>query len=298
MAERPDNQKNSTITDGSSFKGPIALLQLNSSNVIEDNIKDILSLIEEAVNGGAKFIATPECSHLMEMNRASVLEKTYFEDDDPGLKALCQSAADHGVYILIGSLVIKSDDARLVNRSLLINAVGDIVARYDKIHLFDVDLAGGESYHESALYDAGREGVVASVSDTDLGLNFDLGMSICYDLRFGYLFRDYASAGASILSIPAAFTVQTGEAHWHSLLRARAIETGCYVIAPAQVGLHKTGRSTYGHSLVVDPWGEVVAELKDGVGVLFAEIDLAKVSEARQRVPSLQHTRNVKVFKY
>lgn len=267
----------------------IALLQLNSSDSINENISLVLNFIQEAAAKGAQLICTPECTHLMESNKKAVLEKAFFEGDDPALKAFCGEANRLGVWILIGSLIVKSGDDRLANRSFLIGPEGNICGRYDKVHLFDVTLAGGESYRESALYDAGNSGTLVAAPD------FTMGMSVCYDLRFPYLYRDYAISGANILAIPAAFTVQTGEAHWEILLRARAIETGCYVIAPAQVGLHATGRSTYGHSMVIDPWGKVVAEKIDGVGVLMAEIDLDNVTKARQKIPSLQHGRDVQI---
>ena len=267
----------------------VALLQLTSSDNVDDNIAATLAMIAEAAGEGAKFILTPETTHLMELDRTSVLQKTFRESDDPGLKAFRAAAKEHGIWLLIGSLIINLGDDRLANRSYLITPDGDIKARYDKAHLFDVDLAGGESYRESALYNAGDEAVLA---ETPFG---KVGMSVCYDLRFPYLYRIYASAGAKILTVPAAFTQTTGAAHWHTLLKARAIETGCFVLAPAQCGNHATGRSTYGHSLVVSPWGDIIADGGDKAGITFANLELANCDKARQTVPSLEHTRNLEL---
>ncbi|MCJ9430456.1 carbon-nitrogen hydrolase family protein [Kordiimonas sp. A6E486] len=254
-----------------------------------DNIAVVSGYIREAAAGGATFISTPETTHLMEMNRKAVLEKTFAEGDDPGLKAFRALAKELKVWLHIGSLIIKVAEDRLANRAFVIAPDGDIAARYDKIHLFDVTLANGEAYRESALYDAGDTAVTLS---TPFGT---LGLSVCYDLRFPYLYRALATAGANILLVPAAFTKQTGEAHWHTLLRARAIETGSFVLAAAQGGLHATGRETYGHSLVVSPWGEILADggtgNVTGPGVTFANIDLDLVAKARQTIPSLTHTR-------
>ncbi|WP_247121361.1 carbon-nitrogen hydrolase family protein [Kordiimonas marina] len=266
-----------------------ALISLTSSNIMADNIAVVSGYIREAAAGGATFISTPETTHLMEMNRKAVLEKTFAEGDDPGLKAFRALAKELKVWLHIGSLIIKVAEDRLANRAFVIAPDGDIAARYDKIHLFDVTLANGEAYRESALYDAGDTAVTLS---TPFGT---LGLSVCYDLRFPYLYRALATAGANILLVPAAFTKQTGEAHWHTLLRARAIETGSFVLAAAQGGLHATGRETYGHSLVVSPWGEILADggtgNVTGPGVTFANIDLDLVAKARQTIPSLTHTR-------
>lgn len=266
-----------------------ALIQLNTGNVIEDAITVAEGFIREAVEQGAAFVSTPETTHLMEMNRTLVLEKTFPEDQDPGVKRFRALAAELGIWLHIGSLIIKVADNRLANRSFLFSPEGEMIATYDKMHLFDVDLGGGETYRESALYDAGDEALVVN---TPIG---NLGLSICYDLRFPYLYRALAHAGANILLIPAAFTKPTGEAHWHTLLRARAIETGCYVLAAAQTGLHATGRETFGHSLVVDPWGEIIADAGTATGPLLFDLDLAKCAEARQKIPSLMHDRDVKV---
>ncbi|WP_286828932.1 MULTISPECIES: carbon-nitrogen hydrolase family protein [Kordiimonas] len=267
----------------------VALIQLNTGNVVADAVTAAEGYIREAAADGADFISTPETTHLMEMNRKVVLEKASFQDDDPGLKRFRTIAAELKVWLHIGSLITKVAEDRLANRGFLIGPDGEIKTSYDKMHLFDVDLGGGEAYRESALYDGGQSAVVAKTPLADFGL------SICYDLRFAYLYRALAKAGANVLLVPAAFTRPTGEAHWHTLLRARAIETGCYVLAAAQTGLHATGRSTYGHSLIIDPWGSVVADAGTGVGVTIADLDLAKCAEARQKIPSLTHDRDVTV---
>ena len=263
-----------------------ALIQLNTGNEIPAAVDMAEALIREASEGGAQFVSTPETTHLMEMNRQLVVEKAFYQDDDPGLKRFRALAAELGVWLHIGSLITKVAEKRLANRSFLIAPSGDIAAHYDKMHLFDVDLGGGEAYRESALYDAGSKAVVVKTSLANFG------MSVCYDLRFPYLYRALAEAGANILLVPAAFTKPTGEAHWHTLLRARAIETGCFVLAAAQTGHHATGRDTYGHSLAISPWGEVLADGGTDVGVTFVNLNLAKAAEARQKIPSLQHGRS------
>lgn len=268
----------------------VALLQLTSSTDVDENIAVTLAMIEKAVAGGADFVLTPENTHLMEMDRTKVLTKSFAQADDPGLKAFQAAAKKHGIWLLIGSLVINLGGDRLANRSFLISPDGTLKAQYDKSHLFDVDLAGDESYRESALYDAGDSAVMA---ETPFG---KIGMSICYDLRFAYLYRLYGTAGANILTIPAAFTQTTGAAHWHTLLKARAIETGCFVLAPAQCGKHATGRSTYGHSLIVSPWGDILGDGGEAIGITFANLDLAYCDKARQTVPSLKHTRKLELI--
>jgi predicted amidohydrolase len=214
-----------------------------------------------------------------------MLARTPREADHPAIPFYAGLAKETGAWLLIGSLAVKLDDATLANRSYLLAPSGAIAARYDKIHMFDVDLAGGESYRESATYRPGRQAVL-----TDLPWA-RLGMTICYDMRFAYLYRALAKAGAQVITVPAAFTVPTGRAHWHVLLRARAIETGCFVVAAAQCGTHDNGRKTYGHSLIVSPWGEILAEAGEEPGVIVAEIDVAKVEEARRAVPSIEHDR-------
>lgn len=268
-----------------------ALIQLNSGDEIDVNVDVAAELILQAADAGAQFVSTPETTHLMEMNRKRVLEKTFVEAEDPGLKAFCALARELGLWLHIGSLIIKVGDDRLANRAFLISPSGEIVARYDKAHLFDVELGNGESYRESALYQAGGD---ACVVEAPLG---NLGISICYDLRFPYLYRALAHAGANIMLVPAAFTQPTGEAHWHTLLRARAIETGSFVLAAAQTGLHATGRQTYGHSLAIDPWGNVLADAGTKTGVTIVDLDISLVEKARRKIPSLTHDRDVTVTK-
>ncbi|MGE0722908.1 MAG: carbon-nitrogen hydrolase family protein [Alphaproteobacteria bacterium] len=263
-----------------------ACLQITSARDVAPNIETIQRLAREARAAGADIAMTPEVSNIIEPNRQAQLEKVRFEGEDPMLAAGRDLARETGLWLLLGSLAIRIDgDQRLANRSFLIAPDGSIVARYDKIHMFDVNLANGESYRESNRFRPGEQGVVA---DLPWGR---LGMTICYDMRFPYLYRALAHAGASFLSVPSAFTVPTGRAHWHVLLRSRAIETGCYVFAPAQTGEHAEGRKTYGHSLIVSPWGEVLADGGEEGGFVIAEIDPAKVDEARRMVPSLTHDR-------
>ena len=263
----------------------VALVQTNSSDDMATNIKATSARIRAAGETGADFILTPETVALMEPRTAPLLEKTYFEDDDPALAEFRGLAAELGVWLLIGSIVVKIAEDKLVNRSYLVDAGGAISARYDKIHLFDVDLPDGESYRESKNY---NHGGAAQIAETPWG---KLGMTVCYDLRFAHLYRALAQAGASYLTVPSAFTRVTGQAHWHVLLRSRAIETGCYVIAPAQCGDHSQGRQTFGHSLVVDPWGEVLTDAGEEPGVVSADIDPARVAKARAAIPSLVHDR-------
>ncbi len=268
----------------SSFRA--ALVQMNSGRELGPNIDTACRLVREARSAGAELILTPENTTMVEPKRALILEKAVGEADHPAIPAFRSVAAETGAWLLIGSLTIRLDERSCANRSFLFSPAGEIVARYDKIHMFDVDLAGGESYRESATF---RPGARAVVADLPFGR---LGLTICYDLRFAYLYRGLAQAGAVFLSVPAAFTVPTGRAHWHILLRARAIETGCYVFAPAQCGEHAEGRRTYGHSLVVSPWGEIIAEGGEEPGVILADIDPAKVEEARRMVPALVHDRD------
>lgn len=263
-----------------------ACVQTNSGRGIRANIEAVLSLIREACGRGAELVLLPENVAMIEPIQAKQREKALPEDEHPALAAFAEEAARQGVWILIGSLAIRRDDGRVANRSLLVDSSGRIVARYDKIHLFDVDLGPEESYRESAVIASGDRAVVA---ETPWGR---LGMSVCYDLRFPQLYRALANAGADFLAIPAAFTRTTGAAHWHVLVRARAIETGCYVLAPAQTGAHAEGRLTFGHSLIVDPWGAVLADAGDDVGVISAELDAARVADARRRVPALRHDRD------
>lgn len=263
-----------------------ACLQMRAGRDVAANLVSVSALVCEAAAAGADFIMTPEMTSLIETKSELLFANARVEADDTTLSALRELAAEKKIWLLIGSLAIKLSGEKLANRSFLITPDGGVAARYDKIHMFDVDLAGGESYRESKNFEPGREAVVA---DLPWGR---LGLSICYDLRFPHLYRALAQAGADFLTVPAAFTRQTGAAHWHTLLQARAIETGCFVFAPAQGGKHESGRETYGHSLIVAPWGEIVAEAAhDEPGVLLAEIDTARIAEARTRVPSLGHDR-------
>lgn len=263
-----------------------ACVQLRAGREVAPNVEAAAALIAKAADDGADFILTPENTSIMEAERKLLFEKTRGEDDDIALTRLRALAREKKKWLLIGSLPIKVAETKLANRSLLIGPDGRIAARYDKIHMFDVDLAGGESYRESRNFEAGHEAIV---SDLPWGR---LGMTVCYDLRFPYLYRALGHAGADFLTVPSAFTRQTGEAHWHVLLRARAIENGAFVFAPAQGGRHENGRETFGHSLIVAPWGEIIAEAGVEPGVVMAEIDPAKIGEARGRVPSLGHDKS------
>jgi len=227
----------------------------------------------------------------MELGAKRLFTNIVAEEEDRALKAFQALASDLNIHLLVGSLAVKVAEDKAANRSFLITPDGAIAARYDKIHMFDVDLGNGEAYRESKNYQAGGEAVLADLSS--LGLGGKLGMTVCYDLRFPHLYRQLAQAGAGYLAVPSAFTKPTGEAHWHVLLRARAIETGCFVFAPAQGGSHENGRETYGHSLIIDPWGEVLAEAGTDPCVILAEIDPAKIVDARSRIPSLAHDRAI-----
>src|SRR5246500_917557 len=270
----------------------LACVQFSAGPDPEPNLRGVSDLIRRARDAGADFITTPEASNFIESGKRR-REKARSEASDPFLAGMRALARETGAWLLLGSLVIDpsrergaaSDEVRLANRSFLIDAQGAIVARYDKIHMFDIDLPGGESYRESNAYRPGGGKVIA---ETPWGR---LGMSVCYDVRFPHLYRALAQAGADFLTVPSVFTVPTGSAHWHVLLRARAIETGCFVFAPAQWGEHTAGRRSYGHSLIVDPWGEVLADAGDGAGVISARIEVARIVEVRRMVPSLQHDR-------
>ncbi|MFN5826669.1 MAG: carbon-nitrogen hydrolase family protein [Rhodobacterales bacterium] len=248
-------------------------------------------MVRAAASGGAGFVLTPECTNALSSNLGHQQDIQHPEDSDPTLAALRAEAARAGIWLLIGSLGLKTrdDGGRFANRSLLIDPTGAITARYDKIHMFDVTLSEAETYRESASY---RPGARAVLAETPFGM---LGLTVCYDIRFPALYRRLAQGGAQIITVPAAFNHITGAAHWETLLRARAIETGCFILAPAQTGFHAEvrgkGRRTHGHSLVIAPWGEVLADAGTDPGVIFAEIDLAEVARARARVPSLSHDR-------
>lgn len=263
-----------------------ACVQLRAGRNVAANVEAAEGLVRQAAEAGATFVATPENTSLMEAERALLFEKAKPEDEDEALRALRAVARERKIWLLIGSLPIRVAEDKLANRSFLVSPEGRIAARYDKIHMFDVDLAGGESYRESRNFAAGESAVTA---DLPWGR---LGLSICYDLRFPQLYRALAHEGARFLTVPSAFTRQTGEAHWHVLLRARAIENGSFVFAPAQGGRHENGRETFGHSLIVAPWGEIIAEAGTEPGIVTAIVDPAKIEEARGRVPSLKHDRS------
>ena len=266
-----------------------ACVQLRSGEDVAQNIRDAEILIREAARGGAQFVATPENTSLMAADGGAKLSQSFDEAHDKALPAFATLAKELGVWLLIGSLAIKVSDSKTANRSFLIGPDGAITARYSKIHLFDVDLAGGESYRESSTVAGGDAAVLAQ---TPWG---KIGLSICYDMRFAALYRALAQKGAFAFTAPSAFTVFTGQAHWHVLLRARAIENGAFMIAPAQGGTHANGRKTYGHSLIVDPWGTVLAEAGTEPCVIFADIDPALSAEARAKLPSLRHDRDFTV---
>jgi deaminated glutathione amidase len=265
----------------------VACVQVNAGPEIEPNLHAVGDLILRAREAGADFITTPENVSMVVQGRARVLERARPENDHPAIPFFQDLARRTGAWLLAGSLAVRLDgEDRAANRSLRFSPDGAIAARYDKIHMFDVDLANGESYRESATFRPGDKAVLAR---TPWG---GVGMTVCYDLRFGYLYRALAQAGASILTVPSAFTVPTGRAHWHVLLRARAIETGCFVIAPAQCGTHDAGRTTYGHSLIVSPWGEILADGGEEPGIVTARLDLDEIASARGMVPSLKHDRS------
>lgn len=243
-----------------------------------------VALIREAAGRGAHFVQTPEMTSLVDRSRAALFEKVRHQDNDPVLAGLREVARECGVVVHAGSLAVKDGD-KIANRAFVIDADGDLVASYDKVHLFDVNLPNGESWRESATYTGGGRAVLAELP---WGL---LGVTICYDVRFPALYRALAEAGASFLSAPACFTRQTGEAHWSVLHRARAIETGSFMFSAAQGGVHEDGRETYGHSIIIDPWGRVLAEGGTEPGVIMAEIEVGLVADARARIPTLQHAR-------
>ncbi|MBP7338189.1 carbon-nitrogen hydrolase family protein [Niveispirillum sp.] len=263
-----------------------ALVQVNAGPEIMPNLEQAGILVRQAVQQGAQLVCLPENVSLMAQGREKILARVKPEEQHPGVPFFRDLARETGAWIMTGTLGCLLPDGRVANRAFVTNPDGEITARYDKIHMFDVDLAGGETYRESATYRPGEQAVVAA---TPWG---GLGLSICYDVRFAYLYRALAKAGASIITVPAAFTVPTGRAHWHVLLRARAIETGCFILAPAQTGTHDGGRGTYGHSVIISPWGEVLADAGEEPGVILADLDLSKVEEARRMVPSLRHDRS------
>lgn len=267
----------------------IALYQSRTGIDPSDSAADLAARIAEASAQGAAMLFTPEMTNILDGDKGRAARMVRSEGDDPVLRAVCEAAARHGLWVHLGSLALLAEDGtRFVNRGFVIDDKGAIRGRYDKIHLFDVDLPTGESWRESATYRAGQAPTV--VRGTPVG---DLGLAICYDLRFPALFERLAEAGAQTIAVPAAFTVPTGQAHWHVLLRARAIESGLFVVAAAQCGQHQDGRQTYGHSLVVDPWGAVLAEGGENNGLLFADVDLDAITMVRGRIPVLAHRRPI-----
>lgn len=262
-----------------------ACIQSTATPDLAADIGVLSAMIREAAGMGASFIATPEYCAGLDTREGKMFPVAFAEAEHPALPAFQSLAKELGIFLLIGSIGIKSPDDRIFNRSFMLDPHGQIASRYDKIHLFDINLGEGRSYHESATIAAGEKGVIAPCTE---GL---IGLSICYDIRFPHLYRAYAKAGAEMLAAPAAFTKVTGEAHWHVLQRARAIENGAYVISPGQFGTLAGGAECYGHSLIVDPWGRVLADGGDKPGIVIAEIDLEQVRVTRQRIPSLTHDR-------
>jgi deaminated glutathione amidase len=272
---------------GGTFKA--AMIQMRSGLQPGANIDAAVRYVGDAKSAGAEYVLTPEMTNILAANREQLFAAAVEEEADASLATLREVARKLGIYVHIGSLAVRISPDRAANRSFLIDPKGDILARYDKIHMFDVDLAGGESYRESRNY---RPGELAVLADLPWGR---LGLTVCYDLRFPALYRALAEAGATMLAIPSAFTKQTGEAHWHVLVRSRAIENGCFVFAAAQGGRHENGRDTFGHSLIVDPWGRILAEGDTEPGVIVADINPAEVASARARIPSLQHGRRFEI---
>jgi deaminated glutathione amidase len=264
----------------------IALVQTRTPATHAEALAHVLPLVREAAGHGARLIATPEGTNILERDRGTLLPQLRTLDDDPVVQGLRAAARELGVWILIGSALVRRDDGKAANRETLISPAGEITATYDKLHMFDVDLPTGETARESATYEPGETAVTAQAGEAKLGL------TVCYDVRFPALYRALALAGAEVMTVPAAFTRPTGEAHWEILLRARAIETGSFVIAPAQGGRHADGRGTWGRSTVVAPWGEIFAKLDhDEPGVLVADLDLSEVPKARSAIPALKNAR-------
>ena len=262
----------------------IACVQMTSACDPADNLPIIAARVKQAAAQSARLVALPETCSFMEKNRKAMHSRLENQADSQVLAALCHMAKENGIFLLIGSMILAEENSdKAVNRSLLIAPNGTVQAQYDKIHMFDVSLENGESHHESAAYQAGDKLVVTKADGVSLGL------SICYDLRFPALYRRLAEAQAQVIFVPSAFTKQTGAAHWHILLRARAIETGCFIVAPAQIGVHENGRETYGHSLIIDPWGKIIAEAASEDKVIVAALDMTLVDKARRQIPALFH---------
>ncbi len=277
------------MADSDSGTVGLACVQVNAGGDVAENLAQASDFARQARAEGAALIAFPENVAFMAPDGVGIREAAKPEAEHPALIAFRALARELDAWLLVGSLAVATDDAegRVANRSYLLDAGGEIKAAYDKIHMFDVTLPGGEEYRESATYLPGEQAVLA---ESPLGL---LGMTICYDLRFPYLYRRLAKAGAELISVPSAFTQATGRAHWHALLRARAIETGCFVFAPAQCGTHPRGRKTFGHSLIIDPWGTILAEGGEEPGIIIAELDLGAPARIRAQVPSLTHDRDI-----
>ena len=267
----------------------VACVQMTSTPDIQENLEAVSVLIRKAAEQGARFIVTPENTCHMRKSSELKLESTPRQDDHPGVPFFSDLAKELGVTLLIGSMAVRVDGDKLLNRSFVFAPDGSLVDAYDKIHLFEVQLSTGEAHREADVFKAGERAVTIPLEN-----DFTAGLSICYDLRFAYLYRALAKAGANILCVPAAFTVPTGQAHWETLLRARAIETGCYVLAAAQVGEHEGGRKTYGHSMIIAPWGEKIAEIADGVGIVQATLEIEKIEKARGAINALNHDREFK----
>ena len=264
----------------------VAAVQMRSGTDPAANVAVFTALVTEAAHAGARYVQTPEMTGLVQKNRAALMGAIAPMDRDPLFAAAAELARDQSIWLHVGSTPVLREDGRVANRAALFAPDGAPAATYDKIHMFDVDLPNGESWRESAIYAPGERLVLADIDGIRLGL------AICYDLRFPHLFADQARAGAAILTVPAAFTRQTGEAHWHVLLRSRAIENGAFVIAAAQGGRHEDGRETFGHSLIIDPWGRIIAEKDDDLpGIITADIDIADVAAARTKIPNLQNAR-------
>lgn len=266
----------------------IAIFQSRTGVDPAANAEALVTAIEQAASGGAEMLFTPEMSGLLDRDVERARRNVRTAGEDPVLAACRQAAKRCGLWLHLGSLAVTAEDGKFANRGFAIDSAGEVRASYDKIHLFDVDLPTGESWRESNVYRGGSEAVV--VAGTPVG---NLGLTICYDLRFPALFQSLTDAGAQVVSVPAAFTVPTGRAHWEILLRARAIEAGVFVVAAAQCGRHEDGRETYGHSLLVDPWGTILLDMGEQVGVAFGEVDLGKVDEVRGRIPAIRHRRKV-----
>ena len=263
----------------------VACIQTNSKSDPNINIREVSSLIRAARSTGAELITTPEVVGMLEPNREKALNKAQPENYHGVLREFRALSRDLAIWLLIGSISIKLSNGKLANRSFLINPDGQIIARYTKIHMFDVEVNDGSIYRESATYQPGTSACLAS---TPWGL---VGLTVCYDIRFPALYRDLAKAGAKIIFIPSAFTEVTGEAHWHILQRARAIENGCFIVSAAQTGMHEQNRKTFGHSIIVDPWGNILADANKDVGFITADLDLNLVDEVRKKIPSLTHDR-------